>query len=162
MRNYQKYAATVAVFAAVLYAALIVAAFGMLSLLTNLDVIADPDVGPLVGPVMTVAAVLIVFSLMLYLGLRTPPEQQHIVAGYAVGAGFAAVAAFIVTGAVLHAASRAVLFAALTFSADTLRAPFVWTVGILAFVVTLLYSWVLASHFTERGRPLWPWERRGE
>jgi hypothetical protein len=28
--------------------------------------------------------------------------------------------------------------------------------------VTLLYSWILALRFTERGRPLWPWERRGE
>ena len=52
MRDYQKYATIVAVFATVLYAALLVAAFGMISLATNLDVIADRSAGPLVGPTM--------------------------------------------------------------------------------------------------------------
>jgi hypothetical protein len=40
-----------------------------------------------------------------------------------------------------------------------LRGPFAATTGILAFVVALLYSLVLASRLNEYGRPLWPWER---
>jgi hypothetical protein len=162
MRDYQKYATTVAVFAAVLYAALLVASFGMISLFTDLEVINDPDVGSLVGPVMTVAAVLLVFTTMLFLGVRTPPEQQRIVIGYAIGSGFAAIAAFVVTGALLHTGEEGVLFNLLSLPADVLRGPFAWTVGILAFIVTVAYSWLLAARFTERGRPLWPWERRGE
>jgi hypothetical protein len=26
----------------------------------------------------------------------------------------------------------------------------------------VLYTWVLALRFAERGRPLWPWERHGD
>lgn len=162
MRDYQKYAITVAVFAAVLYAALLVASFGLISLATNVEVISNPDVGTLVGPVMTGAAVVVVLVMMILLGVRTPPERQQIVVGYAVGTGFVAIAAFIVTGAVLHAGGEGVLFDLLSFPSEIVRGPFVWTAGILAFLITVVYSWLLAARFTERGRPLWPWERRGE
>lgn len=162
MRDYQKYATIVAVFAAALYAALIVACFGVISLAMNMDVIRDPDAGSLVGPVMTVVAVVVVFVLMLLLGVRTPPERQRIVVGYALGTGFAALAAFLLTGALLHGRGEGVLANLLSFPLELLVAPFSWTVGILAFVVTVAYSWLLAARFTERGRPLWPWERRGE
>ncbi len=162
MREYQKYATIVAVFAAALYAALLVACFGVLSLATNLEVISDPDAGSLVGTAMSGVTVLVVFALMLLLGVRTPPERQRIVVGYAIGTGFAALAAFLVTGALLHSRGEGVLANLLSFPVELLGAPFSWTVGILAFIITVVYSWLLAARFTERGRPLWPWERRGE
>lgn len=162
MRDYQKYATIVAVFAAVLYAALLVASFGVISLVTNLEVISDPDAGSLVGLVMSGVAVLVVFLMMLLLGVRTPPERQHIVVGYAIGTGFAALAAFLLTGVLLYSRGEGVLANLLSFPGELLLAPFSWTVGILAFIITVVYSWLLAARFTERGRPLWPWERRGE
>jgi hypothetical protein len=162
MRDYQKYATIVAVFAAVLYAALLVASFGMISLVTNLEVISDPDAGSLVGLVMSGVAVLVVFLMMLLLGVRTPPERQRIVVGYAIGTGFAALAAFLLTGVLLYGRGEGVLANLLSFPGELLLAPFSWTVGILAFIITVVYSWLLAARFTERGRPLWPWERRGE
>jgi hypothetical protein len=159
MRDYQKYAMIVAVFAAVLYAAVIVAAFGMISLLTNLEVIGVPDAGPLVGPSMAAAAVVLVFILMLVLGLRTRPNRQRVAVGYALGTGLAAVGAFIIVGAILYPLGSGRPFDAVTFAASALASPFAAATGILGFVVTLLYSVILASRVGEHGRPLWPWER---
>jgi hypothetical protein len=162
MRDYQKYAAIVAVFAAVLYAALIVAAFGLISLVTNLDVISAPDAGPLLGPSMAAAAALVVFVLMLLLGLRTRPENQRIAVGDSLGTGFAAFASFVLVGAILFALNSGPPADGIAFAGSLILGPFAATVGILGFIVTLLYSMVLASRMPERGRPLWPWERRDD
>ncbi len=162
MRDYQKYAAVVAVFAAVLYGALVVAAFGMISLATNLDVISQTDAGPLVGPSMAAAAVGLVFVLMLTLGLRDRPNRQRVAVGYSLGTGAAAFAVFIVVGAILYPLTSGQAFDAFTFTETTLARPFAGVTGVLAFVVTLLYSIVLASRVGEHGRPLWPWERRDD
>ena len=161
MREYQRYAAVVAVFAAVLYAALLVAGFGMISLLADIEVIPVTDAGPLVGPGMA-AAVLLVFALLLWLGLRTSPRRQRVALGYAAGTGIAAFLGFVAAGSVLYLLGNGTLFSGLTFAAAVLREPFAATTGILAFVVTLLYSLVLASRMNEHGRPLWPWERPDE
>lgn len=162
MRDYQRYAIIVAVFTTVLYAALVVAAFGLISLVTNRDVIADPSAGPLVGPTMSAAATGLVLLLLVVLGIRTPPDKQRVVVGFAVSTGIAAYGLFIVTGAILVAAGNGDLFAALVFGGSMLASPFALAVGALAFVVALSYSILLASRFGEHGRPLWPWERRGE
>lgn len=158
MRDYQKYATVVAVFAAVVLAALLVAAFGMISLLTDTDVISDPDAGPLVGPIMTAAAVVLVFTLMLLLGLRTRPENQRVAVGYSLGTGIAALGVFVLVGAVLYALGAGLPGDSVGFAASVLLGPFAVTTGILSFIVTLLYSLVLASRMPERGRPKWPWE----
>ena len=159
MREYQKYATVVAVFAAVLLAALLVAAFGMISLLADTDVISDPNAGPLVGPGMTIAAAVLVFVLMLLLGLRTRPENQRVAVVYSLATGFGALAAFVLTGAVLYALGAGLPGDSGGFAVSILLGPFAVTAGILAFIITLLYSLVLASRMPERGRPKWPWEQ---
>jgi hypothetical protein len=159
MRDYQRYAAVVAVFAAVLYAALLVAGFGLISLLADLEVIPVADAGPLVGPGMATAAVVLVFVLLLWLGLRASPRRQRVALGYAAGTGVAALLGFVVAGGALYVLGNGEPFSGLTFAAAVLRGPFAATTGILAFVVALLYSLVLASRLNEYGRPLWPWER---
>ena len=161
MRDYQKYATIVAVFATVLYAALLVAAFGLISLATNLEVIADRSAGPLVGPSMTIVAVLLVLIMLLVLGVNTPPDKQRVVVGFAVATGIAAYGLFIATGAILVAAGNGEPFGVILFAGGMLASPFALTVGALAFLVALVYSILLASH-GEHGRPLWPWERSGE
>ena len=162
MRDYQKYATIVAVFATVLFAALLVAAFGMISLVTNLDVIADRSVGPLVGPTMTVAVVLLVLVMLLVLGVNTPPEKQRVAVGFALATGAGAFVLYLLTGAFLVTVGSGDAVAGVLFAGALLGNPFAITVGVLAFVVTLTYSILLASHYGEHGRPLWPWERRGE
>ena len=162
MRDYQKYATIVAVFATVLFAALLVAAFGMVSLVTNQDVIADRSVGPLVGPTMTVAVVLLVLVMLLVLGVNTPPEKQRVAVGFALATGAGAFVLYLLTGAFLVTVGGGDAVAGVLFAGALLGNPFAITVGVLAFVVTLTYSILLASHYGEHGRPLWPWERRGE
>ena len=159
MRDYQKYATVVAVFAAVLLAALLVAAFGMISLLANTDVISDPNAGPLVGPGMTAVAVVLVFTLMLLLGLRTKPENQSVAVGYSLATGFAALGAFVLVGVVLYALGAGLPGDSVGFAASVLLGPFAVATGILSFIITLLYSLVLATRMPERGRPKWPWEQ---
>ena len=161
MRDYQKYATIVAVFATVLYAALLVAAFGLISLATNLEVIADRSAGPLVGPTMTAVAVLLVLIMLITLGVN-PPDKQRVVVGFAIATGIAAYGLYIAAGAILVAAGNGDPFAVLLFAGSMLASPFALTVGLLAFIVALVYSILLASHYGEHGRPLWPWERRGE
>jgi hypothetical protein len=162
MRDHQKYAAVVAIFTTVLFAALLVAAFGMISLVANLDVIADRSIGPLVGPAMTVAVILLVLIMLLVLGVNTPPEKQRVAVGYALAAGAGAFVLYLLAGAVLVTIGSGDAVAGLVFAGALLGNPFAVTAGVLAFVVTLAYSILLASHYGENGRPLWPWERRGE
>jgi hypothetical protein len=162
MRDYQKYATIVAVFATVLYLAAVVASFGLISLATDQEVISEPGAGPLVGPSMTGAAVALAFLMMLLVGIRTPPERQRIAPGYALATGLAALGMFIVTGGLLAVVADGQPFHLISFAADLLLRPFAWAVGALGFIVTVAYTWILALRFTERGRPLWPWERRGE
>jgi len=162
VRDYQKYAITLAVFAAALYAALIVAGLGVVSLLTNTDVIVDPLAGPLVGPSMVLAAAVFVTFRMVLIGVRTRPERQRVMLGYALVTGIASGALFIVVGGVLYLLGSGDLPAATDFSAALLIGPFPLLTGIFGFIVTLLYSWLLAAHVGQGGRPLWPWERSGE
>lgn len=162
MQGYRQYATILAVFTATLYLALIVAAFGLISLATDTDVVTQADAGPLVGPGMAGAAVLLVFILLLVLGLNSPQEQQRVAVGFAVGAGLASVAVFVVAGAVLYAVGEGQSISALTFASSMLLGPYAAATGILAFLVVLVYSWILAARVGEHGRPLWPWERRGE
>ena len=162
MRDYQRYATIVAVFATVLFAALVVAGLGMVSLVTNLDVISDRTVGPLVGPTMAAAVVLLVLVMMLILGVNTPPEKQRVAVGFALATGVGAFLLYIVVGAVLVGIGSRDLVAGVLFAGSLLSDPFAVTVAVLAFIVTLTYSILLASHYGEHGRPLWPWERRGE
>ncbi|MFO7690389.1 MAG: DUF6121 family protein [Cryobacterium sp.] len=159
MRDYQKYAAVVAVFAAVLYVSLVVAGFGVVSLITDREVIEDPASGPLLGPVMVGAAVIVAVLLMVRLGIRTRPEYQRVALWYAIGSGFAASAAYILVGAVPHLVSGG---RPVTFIASVLISPFTVTVGVLATVVVLSYSLILATQQGQRRRPLWPWETRDD
>jgi hypothetical protein len=162
MRDYQRYATVVAVFTTVLFAALLVAGLGMVSLFTNLEVSAARSGGPLVGPTMTAAVVLFVLVMLLVLGVNTPPEKQRVAVGFALATGAGAFVLYVLTGAVLVAAGSRDAVAGILFGGEMVAGPFAVTVGVLAFVVTLAYSILLASHYGEHGRPLWPWERRGE
>ena len=159
MRDYQKYAVVVAVFAAVLYLSLLIAGFGLVSLIADREVIDEPLAGPVLGPVMAGVAVVLVFALMVKRGITTRPENQRIALGYSIGSGFAAAASYIVVGAVGLALQGG---AALAFGGSLLISPFSVITGMFAAAVVLSYSLILASQQGKHGRPLWPWERGPE
>jgi hypothetical protein len=160
MRDERAYATVVAFFAAMLYAAVLVGAFGLIALATDSDPVADPAAGPLLGPVMVVAAVLMLLVFLIVLGTRVPGDRQRVSPAVAFGVGVACYAVFIAAGGVAGAFGHPddpfhfVLFAL----AQLVRWPAI-TAGIAAFVVTLLYQLVLVGRFRQRGRPRWPWER---
>ncbi|HEY8281701.1 MAG TPA: DUF6121 family protein [Leifsonia sp.] len=159
MRDDRAYAALVAVFATLLYLALVVAAFGLISLATDTEVISDPSAGPLVGPVMTGAAVLTLFAFLLVIGTRVPGDRQRIAPGAALGVGLACYLVFVVAGGVAGAAGDpSKLLHYTLFAADQLGSWYAISVGIAAALVTLLYQLVLVGRFQQRGRPRWPWE----
>ncbi|MFT2815227.1 DUF6121 family protein [Leifsonia sp. A12D58] len=162
MRDYQKYAVIVALFATMLYFALIVAAFGMISLFTNTDVVTEADAGPLVGPFMVGASAVVVLLFMAVIGMRTSPEKQHVAVAGSLLCGLIALVAFVVTGGLIYGVGIGEAVEIVLFAGARLGSPFSWSVGIIAAAVTLLYSIILASRVGKNGRPLWPWERRGE
>jgi len=162
VQDYQKYATIVASFATVLYLSLVVAALGLISLATDREVIPETDAGPLVGPSMVGGAVILVFVMLLMLGVGGPAARERVAVGWAFLTGLCALLVFILVGAVLYAIDTGALVQLLIFAAAQLQSPFPWATGILAMIVTLVYSWILAARVGEHGRPLWPWERRGE
>lgn len=162
MRDFPRYAAAVAVFATALYVALVIATFGMTSLVLNRDVIADPSAGPLVGPVMTGVAVLVVFFSFLSIALRVPEAAQQVWIGRAVLIGIGAYFTFCFIGGILIGAASGELFGFTGFLGRQLLSPFAAAVGILAFAVALVFMLVLASHVGNKGRPRWPWEKHDD
>ena len=162
MRDYQKYAVIMAFFAMMLYLALVVATFGMISLFTNSDVITEADAGPLVGPVMVTASALVVLLVMVVIGMRTSPERQHVAVAASLLSGVGALVVFVVTGALIYGVGVGEAVEIVLFAGARLGSPFSWAIGIIAALVTLLYSVILAARVGENGRPLWPWERRDE
>jgi len=162
VQNFRRYAAVVAVFATVMYGALVIAAFGFISLYTDRDVIDDPSVGPVVGPVMTGVAVLVVFATLLGIALGVPEERQRISLGVAFLVGFAAYFFFGVTGGILVGAGRGDPFGFVAFLGRQLISPFAGAAGVLGFVIAILFMLVLASKVGNKGRPRWPWEKDDE
>ncbi|MDH6238043.1 DUF6121 family protein [Cryobacterium sp. CG_9.6] len=161
MREYQKYAITLSIFAAVLFAALIVAVFGVGSLLTNREVIADPQAGPLVGPSIVVVVVVFVLLRMVLIGIRTRPEKQRVMLGYSAVTGIATWGVFVIAGAFFLLLATGDTRSATALGFEILFGPFAGVTGVFAFAVTLMYSWLLAAQVGSGGRPLWPWERPG-
>jgi NADH:ubiquinone oxidoreductase subunit 6 (subunit J) len=138
----------------------LVAAFGMISFLTNKDVVADDRAGPLVGPVMGASAVLLFFFCLLFIAIRIPKERQRIWLGGALGIGVGCYLIYAVIGALIVGIGDP--FQALSFLGTQLIGPFAISVGIAGVLVALIYMLVIASRVGDKGRPRWPWERDDE
>ncbi|MGA0567176.1 DUF6121 family protein [Rathayibacter sp. KR2-224] len=158
--EFRRYAATLAVFATALYAALLIAALGVLSVLLNRDVIDEPDAGPLAGPIAAGAAAAVVFVVLLVRARRSERRAHDIAIGPALLAGIGSYVAYTVAGGVVVAVADPYRF--VPFAVAQLIGPFAAAAGILSVVVVLLDMIVLSSRFDERGRPRWPWEKRGD
>lgn len=130
--------------ASVLFGALLGAAYGFISLLTSRDVITEPDVGPLIGPIMVASACAVVFVSVLFSlrpsggPLRLPWARSVITAVIVYLLGPA-------VGAVLVAIDRADFFAALFFFAESVTGPFVVASAIISLPVVLFAPLLAAS-----------------
>ncbi|MET1052103.1 MAG: DUF6121 family protein [Mycetocola sp.] len=164
------YPYTLVVFAGVAYFALVVCAFGFLSLLTNTDVVSQPDAGPLVGPAATGSAVLTLLLFLIDVARRYERDLRAAVAasslrpvrlplGRSILIGAVSFAAYVIVGSVLYAMTTEQLFSAVLFAADASLSGYGLAAGVLAAVVSALYMVVLATGGEHPARPLWPWER---
>ncbi len=164
------YSYVLAVFATFTYFALVVCAFGFISLLTDTEVVAQQDAGPLVGPSATAAAVLVVLGSLIFAArryeasVRRATEQSigdpvRVPLGRAISTGIFAWLAYVVVGSVLYAAAADQLFAGVLFAADALLRLYGVAVGVLAAAVYLAFALILAAGGAHPARPLWPWEK---
>ena len=159
MREEKRYATIVAFFAGGLYLALVIAVFGMVSLGTDTEVVTDPTAGPLVGPVMIGAAVVVLLVALILIGIRVPADRQRIAPGIALAVGAGCWLAYVVAAAIAElAGDPADAVHAILFAASQLWSWYALAAGVTAFVVVLLYQLVLVGRFRQRGRPRWPWE----
>jgi len=134
----------------------VIAVFGVVSLFTGLPVITGA--GELVGPVAVTAATLLLCGCLLLSALRVPESRQRVAPLTALAVGAAAYAAYALFAAAADLMSVDPIDA-LAFLGRQLAGPFSIAVGVIAFVITVLYMLVLASRLEQRGRPLWPWEK---
>lgn len=134
-----------AIMAAVLYAALLVAIYGIISLITGQDVVTAHNVGPLLGPVMAVAACVLVFVSVL-LSLRPSGGPFRLPWARSV---MTAIAVFLLgpaVGAIIVAFAREDIFAGLFFFAQNVTGPFVAASALAAIPVVLLAPLMASSN----------------
>ncbi|MDI2098526.1 DUF6121 family protein [Ruicaihuangia caeni] len=158
MDPYRRYAGFLAVFAVVLHVAIVVAAFGLISLYSGTDPISDPDVGRIVGPLMVGLSAVVLLVFLMINGMNTPADQQRLSVPFAFAMGIAAIAVYVLVGGLLTATGTGEPLAFVLFVGATLISPYAITVGLSAFVITVLYQWVLTLRIDRTGRPRWPWE----
>lgn len=155
--EFRRYAATLTVFATVLYGALLIAALGVLSVLLERDVINDADAGPLAGPIACLVAAAVVFTTLLVRALRVPRHAHDIALGAVLLVGVGSYLGYAVAGGVVVAIADPYRF--VPFVVEQLIGPFAAAAGILSAIVVLVDMVVLSSRIEERGRPRWPWEK---
>ena len=153
----QRPAWVVAAFAAALYLAVVVFAYGFVSLLTDAEVIPSADAGLLVGPAIVGAAVL---ALLLHLAraLRSPRNILGVVLLAAAWTWGAAVVMAVIGYVLATGTALAALLFGLGFGVS-------WF-GLLIPALAALIAWFAASVAQAQAggarRPRWPWERDEE
>ena len=159
--DHQRYAVQIAVFATVLYAALVIAGFGLISLVLERDVVARGGLGPLIGPAMTATSVLLVLIALVAVAMRVPQERTRVSLPVALVIGFGAYLFFGVAYGVLAGARSGSALGIVVALGAQIVSPFAVVAGALAVLVSLLFLIVVSAH-REGGRPRWPWESRDE
>jgi hypothetical protein len=119
------------VLAAVTYVALIVAAWGGLSLALDREVIGYSDAGPLLGPAMAAAA-----GMVTWFALRRAAHVASVVI-LAMGSAAASYSAMVTVGAVGYAAVRSSAAIALLSAAQFCVSPFVIVAALLSAIMVV-------------------------
>lgn len=149
----------VAAFAAALDLALVVCAYGFVSLLAGIEVIADPEAGRFVAPAAVGASVVAVL-LTLARTLRRPERMLRSVVLSAAWSWIAAVVVAIIGYALASTANT--LLAALLFGLGFGIGWFGLLIPALAAFTASLAVLVARGRDAGMERPRWPWERPDE
>lgn len=159
MNPRRKSAITIAVFAAVLFLASAICAAGIISLFSGREVLAEPDTGPLIAPVMFVTATLVLVLLLVQQGVKTPGRRGSIALG-SVLVGSASYLGYVLSGAVLYAIGSGRILLSVLFFGANIFGPFAIAVGLIALVVAFGYLLLLSyQDHGATGTPRWAWER---
>lgn len=138
------------VFAAVGFFALLIGGYGVVSLLSDTDVVTARGAGNAPG-VLGAAAATVAFTLMVWAAVRAPRPTFPRTVGIMVVTVAAGVLGLFL-GAVAVGATVADAFG---IAADYAVSPFLWVLVAAAFIA----SWgAIALVRTRSGRPRWPWE----
>lgn len=127
----------VALMVAVLYGAILLAIDAIVTVLTDRDIISEPDAGPLVGPIMSFAAVCIVFVSVLF-GLRPEPGKRRVPIVRAIVTGLAVLVVGPLVGAIVFVLGQVQLRSGVDFFMEHLASPFVIVSALLAVITLLL------------------------
>ena len=146
-------------FSVVLYAAFIVAAFGVLSLLLNRDVINKTDAGALLGPIMVTTAVIVLVWVLLSSVLRSPERLIQVPPLPIFVAGVAAYLGYCVSGGVVYSIGSGELFRSFMFIGSEMTSPFAIAVAVMGWLIGFLFFVVLLAKPDGGGPPEWPWEK---
>ncbi|RWZ64322.1 hypothetical protein ELQ92_06020 [Labedella populi] len=150
-------ATVLAVFSVVLHLALVVCAFGFVSLLADVDVVSRAGTGALVGPAMITAGVLAAGVLLVRDARSAVTGERR--RSWPLLVGLVALLTYVSSGAVLVLLEEGSWFEGLLFASSTLTSVFPYVVGVLAAVVAVAYA-AIADARPGAG-PRWPWERDG-
>ena len=147
----------VAAFAAALDLALVVCAYGFVSLFTDAEVIASPEAGLLLGPAIVGASVV---ALLLHLG-RVLRRPGGVLAPTLLAALWSWLAA-VVVAIIGYAVTTGSVIASLLFGLGFGVSWFGLLIPVLAALVAWLALLVARAQAAGADRPRWPWERRDE
>jgi hypothetical protein len=147
----------VAGLAAALHLALIVAAFGFVSLLADVEPVPDPAAGRLVAPI-TVAASVAALLVLLGRGLGRGVRPWSL-AGLALVVTWAA---GVVGATLAYAAATGTILAAVLFALSFMSIGFGVIIPITGALVALLAAVTVRAQQGGVERPRWPWERDDE
>ena len=146
----------IAAFAAALDLALVVCAYGFVSLLGGIEVITDPEAGLFVAPAAVGVSVVAVL-LTLARTLRRPDRMLPSLAFSAVWSWLAAVVVAVVGYAL--ASTSSTMLAALLFGLGFGIGWFGLLIPALAVLTASLAVLVARGRGAGMERPRWPWER---
>ncbi|MDR5698411.1 DUF6121 family protein [Agromyces aerolatus] len=148
----------IAGFATALYLAVVVCGYGFVSLLLDVEVVADPRAGVLVGPAAVGASVA---AVLVTLGLRLR-KPRHM-AGTVVIATVSSWLALVVVATIGHVlGTTGSVLESVLFGLGLGIGWFGLLVPAAAAVVSSLAVVVARGRAEGMERPRWPWERPGE
>ncbi|MRG61335.1 hypothetical protein GE115_15875 [Agromyces sp. CFH 90414] len=148
----------VAAFAAALDLAVVVCAFGFVSLLADVDVISDPDAGVLVAPVAVGASVL---AVLVTLGFRLAhPQRMTLTVVLTALTAWVALVVVAIVGHVLRTTGS--VLASVLFGLGFGIGWFGLLVPAAAAFVASIAVLVARGRTGGMERPRWPWERDDE
>lgn len=149
------YGIALAAFAAFLYLALVVCAFGVLSLLLDQDVVPERDAGPLLGPVSVAACVVAVLLALTTLAAR--PSITRVI-GPSLLTGLVVYLLFLCVGGAVYGLGVGEPRAIVSYTLEHAATPFAVATGVLAAAVQVAFLLLLARRDAGGGTPHWGWE----